>query len=166
MNESTPPANDDPKKRLREKVDKLLAQEARKSDGSIVVDGRTLKYAAVAEFIPVSAGGLDEKRGEPEAAVFTTSYFLSDSAPANRPVCFVFNGGPGSSSIWLHLGALGPKRVVIRDDGTMPEPPYTVTDNPDSWFEHFDLVFHRSAAHRVFGYRERRRAQENAERRR
>src|SRR5436190_2407427 len=108
MSESTPPANDDPKKRLREKVDKLLAQEPRKSEGSIVVDGRTLKYGAVAEFIPVSAGGLDEHRGEPEAAVFTTSYFLADSAPG-RPVCFVFNGGPGSSSIWLHLGALGPK---------------------------------------------------------
>ena len=133
--------NDDPKKRLREKVDKLLAQDARKSEGSVVVDGRTLKYDAIAEFIPVSAGGLDEKRGEPEAAVFTTSYFLADSAAASRPVCFVFNGGPGSSSIWLHLGALGPKRVVIRDDGTMPPPPYTVTDNADSWFEHFDLVF-------------------------
>ena len=142
MSEPTPvSANDDPKKRLREKVDKLLAQDARKSQGSIVVDGRTLKYDAIAEFIPVSAGGLDEKRGEPEAAVFTTSYFLADSAAASRPVCFVFNGGPGSSSIWLHLGALGPKRVVIRDDGTMPPPPYTVTDNPDSWFEHFDLVF-------------------------
>ena len=56
-------------------------------------------------------------------------------------MCFVFNGGPGSSSIWLHLGALGPKRVVIREDGTMPPPPYTVTDNQESWFEHFDLVF-------------------------
>src|SRR5438132_13022945 len=142
MSEPTPvSANDDPKKRLREKVDKLLAQDARKSDGSIVIDRRTLRYGEVAEFIPVSAGGLDEKRGEPEAAVFTTSYFLADSVPASRPVCFVFNGGPGSSSIWLHLGALGPKRVVIRDDGTMPAPPYTVTDNPDSWFEHFDLVF-------------------------
>ncbi len=83
----------------------------------------------------------DEKRGEPEAAVFTTSYFLDDADPKARPVCFVFNGGPGSASIWLHLGALGPKRVVIREDGTMPPPPYTVTDNPESWFEHFDLVF-------------------------
>ncbi|HEY4138797.1 MAG TPA: peptidase S10, partial [Casimicrobiaceae bacterium] len=93
------------------------------------------------EFIPVSAGGLDEKRGDPEAAIFTTSYFLADASVTERPVCFVFNGGPGSSSIWLHLGALGPKRVVIRDDGTMPAPPYVVTDNPESWFEHFDLVF-------------------------
>ena len=143
MSEATPaPANsDDPKKRLREKVDKLLARDPCKSEGSIVQDGRTFKYRAIAEFIPVSAGGLDDKRGDPEAAIFTTSYFLADASANARPVCFVFNGGPGSASIWLHLGALGPKRVVIRDDGTMPEPPYLVTDNPESWFEHFDLVF-------------------------
>jgi len=135
------PPNDEAKKRLREKVDKLLATEARKSEASIAINGHTLKYGAVADFIPVSAGGLDDKRGEPEAAVFTTSYFLDNADAAKRPVCFVFNGGPGSSSIWLHLGALGPKRVVIREDGTMPAPPYSVTDNQESWFEHFDLVF-------------------------
>src|SRR5215831_10183129 len=129
------------KKRLREKVDKLLAQDVCKSTGSITLNGRTLKYRAEAAFVPVSAGGLDEKRGEPEAAVFTTSYFLDGAEAAKRPVCFVFNGGPGSASIWLHLGALGPKRVAIREDGSMPEPPYTVVDNTDSWFEHFDLVF-------------------------
>jgi carboxypeptidase C (cathepsin A) len=138
---TTPSNSDDPKKRLREKVDKLLARDPCKSEGSIVQDGRTFKYRAIAEFIPVSAGGLDDKRGDPEAAIFTTSYFLTDASASARPVCFVFNGGPGSASIWLHLGALGPKRVVIRDDGTMPEPPYLVTDNPESWFEHFDLVF-------------------------
>jgi carboxypeptidase C (cathepsin A) len=129
------------KKRLREKVDKRLAQAPNQSTASIVLNGRTLSYRAVAAFVPVTAGGLDDKRGEPEAAVFTTSYFLEDADPKKRPVCFVFNGGPGSASIWLHLGALGPKRVAIREDGTMPEPPYTVTDNEDSWFEHFDLVF-------------------------
>jgi carboxypeptidase C (cathepsin A) len=142
MNEpASVPPNDEAKKRLREKVDKLLATEARNSEASIAINGRTLKYGAVADFIPVTAGGLDDKRGEPEAAVFTTSYFLDNADPAKRPVCFVFNGGPGSSSIWLHLGALGPKRVVIREDGTMPAPPYAVTDNQESWFEHFDLVF-------------------------
>jgi carboxypeptidase C (cathepsin A) len=144
MSEPTPPATpptEEAKKRLREKVDKLLAQDPCKSEASIVLNGSTMKYGAVAAFVPVTAGGLDEKRGEPEAAVFTTSYFLADADPKTRPVCFVFNGGPGSSSIWLHLGALGPKRVAIREDGTMPPPPYTVTDNQESWFEHFDLVF-------------------------
>jgi carboxypeptidase C (cathepsin A) len=142
MSEATPASQtEEAKKRLRDKLDKLLATEPRKSEGSITLNGRALKYAAVAEFIPVTAGGLDDKRGEPEAAVFTTSYFLENADATTRPVCFVFNGGPGSASIWLHLGALGPKRVVIREDGTMPPPPYTVTDNQESWFEHFDLVF-------------------------
>ena len=143
MSEATPtPApTDEAKKRLREKLDKLLAAEPHKSEGSIKLNGRVMKYTAVAEFVPVTAGGIDDKRGEPEAAVFTTSYFLENADATRRPVCFVFNGGPGSSSIWLHLGALGPKRVVIREDGTMPPPPYRVTDNQESWFEHFDLVF-------------------------
>ena len=142
MSEPTIPSQtEEAKKRLREKVDKLLAQSPCQSTASIALNGRTLNYRAVAAFVPLTAGGLDDKRGEPEAAVFTTSYFLEDADPKKRPVCFVFNGGPGSASIWLHLGALGPKRVAIREDGTMPEPPYTVTDNEDSWFEHFDLVF-------------------------
>ncbi len=135
------PADDDAKKRLRDKVDKLLASEPRNSESSVTLDGRTLKYSAVAAFVPVAAGGVDDKRGDPEAAIFTTSYFLADADPRTRPVCFVFNGGPGSSSIWLHLGALGPKRVVIREDGTMPPPPYVVTNNDETWLEHFDLVF-------------------------
>lgn len=133
--------DDDPKKRLRDKVDKLLAAAPCTSEGSAAVDGTPMRYRAEAAFVPVNAGGVDDKRGDPEAAIFTTSYFLADVDAATRPVCFVFNGGPGSSSIWLHLGALGPKRVVIREDGTMPPPPYAVTDNHESWFEHFDLVF-------------------------
>jgi carboxypeptidase C (cathepsin A) len=138
---TTTAPTEEAKKRLREKVDKLLAQSPCTSTASIVLNGRTLKYKAVAAFVPVTAGGLDDKRGEPEAAVFTTSYFLEDADAKERPVCFVFNGGPGSSSIWLHLGALGPKRVAIREDGGMPSPPYSVIDNADSWFEDFDLVF-------------------------
>ena len=101
-----------------------------------------MKYRAIAAFVPVTAGGVDDKRGEPEAAVFTTSYFLDDADPRDAPgAASRSTAAPGSASIWLHLGALGPKRVVIRDDGTMPPPPYAVTDNPQSWFEHFDLVF-------------------------
>ena len=137
---STPPT-EEARKKLREKVDALLASEPCKSESSIKLGGKTMKYRAIAAFVPVTAGGVDDKRGEPEAAVFTTSYFLDEADSRARPVLFVFNGGPGSASIWLHLGALGPKRVVIREDGTMPPPPYAVTDNQESWFEHFDLVF-------------------------
>jgi carboxypeptidase C (cathepsin A) len=138
---TAPAGSDDRAKRLRDKVDRLLARPACRGEGSLVLGGRTLRYRSVAEFIPVAAGGVDDKRGDPEAAVFTTAYLLDDADPYERPVCFAFNGGPGSSSIWLHLGALGPKRVVIREDGTMPPPPYRVTDNEESWLEHFDLVF-------------------------
>ena len=142
MSEAPPaPLTDEAKKRLRENVDKLLTAAPSRSEGSITQNRRKLKYEAVAGFIPVTGGGIDDKRGEPEAAIFTTAYLLADADPATRPVCFAFNGGPGSASIWLHLGALGPKRVAIKEDGTMPAPPYAVTDNPESWFEHFDLVF-------------------------
>jgi hypothetical protein len=114
MSEPTPatPPTEEAKKRLREKVDKLLAQDPFKSEGSIVLNGRTMKYSAVAAFVPVTAGGFDEKRGEPEAAVFTTSYFLVDADPRTRPVCFVFKRRAGSSSI-TSISALG-RRVAIR----------------------------------------------------
>ena len=142
MSEPKPaPATEKAKKKLRQKLEALLATEPSKSASTIKLNGRTMKYSAIAAFVPVTAGGIDEKRGEPEAAIFTTSYFLDDADAKMRPVCFVFNGGPGSASIWLHLGAVGPKHVVTREDGTMPPAPYTVTDNPESWFEHFDLVF-------------------------
>jgi len=142
MNETkSSPATQKAKKKLRKKLDTLLATEPCRSTSSIKLNGGTMKYSAIAAFVPVTAGGIDEKRGEPEAAVFTTSYFLDDADAKARPVCFVFNGGPGSASIWLHLGAVGPKHVVTREDGTMPPAPYTVTDNPESWFEHYDLVF-------------------------
>ncbi len=60
---------------------------------------------------------------------------------AKRPLMFSFNGGPGSPSIWLHMGALGPKRVKMLDDGNMPPPPYELEDNEATWLEFTDLVF-------------------------
>jgi carboxypeptidase C (cathepsin A) len=92
-------------------------------------------------FMPVVAEGLEGATGEPQAAVMTTAYRLEGADAAARPVCFAFNGGPGSASIWLHLGALGPQRIVVPDDGSPRRAPYAVQDNPLSWFEHFDLVF-------------------------
>ena len=139
------PTAADPKevdKKMRERVDKLLAQGAAVSTGSIDLAGQEFKYAVDAAFLPVVAEGFDGALGEPQAAVMATSYVRTGAAAAApRPVCFAFNGGPGSASIWLHLGALGPKRVVTPDDGSMPRAPYAVVDNPHSWFAHFDLVF-------------------------
>jgi len=128
-------------KKMRERVEKLVVQSASESSGSITLDGKALDYGVSAAFLPVVAEGFEGAQGEPQAAVMATAYSLKGADPRIRPVCFAFNGGPGSASIWLHLGALGPKRVIMPDDGGMPTPPYAVADNPHSWFEHFDLVF-------------------------
>ncbi|MCW5659805.1 MAG: peptidase S10 [Burkholderiaceae bacterium] len=130
----------DAEKRQRETLDKLLARPPVVCTGAVTLaHGHRLDYEVNAAFMPLTHGGVDAQRGEPQAAVFTVAYTVRDTQP--RPVCFAFNGGPGSASIWLHLGALGPKRVVVHDDGTMPAAPYAVQDNPLTWLEHFDLVF-------------------------
>jgi carboxypeptidase C (cathepsin A) len=128
-------------KRQRAAVDAALAEAPARSTGSVELGGQRLAYRVDAGFVPVRSGVHGETLGEPEAAIFTTAYQLEGDAARHRPVCFAFNGGPGAASIFLHLGALGPKRVRVRDDGGMPVPPYRVEDNPLSWFEHFDLVF-------------------------
>jgi carboxypeptidase C (cathepsin A) len=70
------------------------------------------------------------------------AYTLAGAGPAaERPLMFSFNGGPGSSSVWLHLGALGPKRVRMLDDGQMPPPPFQLVDNQQTWLDQTDLVF-------------------------
>ena len=147
--------------RQRRKVDDLLALAPAKSNASLTLaDGHRLDYAVHAGFVPVTADGMGAERGDPQAAVFTVAYTVSASKagadkpgamggkqgkrgkpPGPRPVCFAFNGGPGSSSIWLHLGALGPKRVPVNDDGSLARSPYGLVDNPLSWLAHFDLVF-------------------------
>ena len=80
--------------------------------------------------------------GTPRAAIFSVAYVKQGPRDPNRPVTFLFNGGPGSGSVWLHMGAFGPKRVGIpsdaRDDGG---PPYPLLDNPDSLLDVTDLVF-------------------------
>ncbi|EGJ11993.1 S10 family peptidase [Rubrivivax benzoatilyticus] len=138
----TPPDPDKTSdRRHRERVEQLLARPPVRAAGTLALADRRLDYAVSAEFIPVAGEGFDGALAEPQAAVMTTAYQLQGAAAGSRPVCFAFNGGPGSASIWLHLGALGPKRLVVPSDGSMPAAPYTVSDNPLSWFEHFDLVF-------------------------
>ncbi|OAN85099.1 peptidase S10 [Erythrobacter sp. EhN03] len=98
--------------------------------------GQRVSYrATIAETV------LESDDGKPEAVVVTTSY-VKQPRDASRPVFFLFNGGPGSGSVWLQMGAFGPKRVAIpsdaRDDGA---PPYPLLDNPDSLLDVADLVF-------------------------
>jgi carboxypeptidase C (cathepsin A) len=102
----------------------------------IHVGGRILKYTATTGYMPIR----NEENGEIEANIFFMAYTL-DNAPARRPLMFSFNGGPGSASIWLHLGAIGPKRVKMLTNGEMPPPPFELVDNEDTWLDQTDLVF-------------------------
>ncbi|SDS50777.1 S10 family peptidase [Agrococcus carbonis] len=78
---------------------------------------------------------------KPRAQVAITSYTLDGADPTTRPVTFAFNGGPGSASVWLHMGVLGPKRVLMGDAGELLPPPYGIADNPESLLAVSDLVF-------------------------
>ncbi len=78
---------------------------------------------------------------QPKAEVFVTAYTLDDAEPGSRPVTFAFNGGPGSASIWLHMGLLGPRRVLSGDVDDPVAPPYGLTDNQETLLAHSDLVF-------------------------
>ncbi|HEX8737190.1 MAG TPA: hypothetical protein VF721_17795 [Pyrinomonadaceae bacterium] len=97
---------------------------------------RTLNYNVTTGFMPIR----NAQTGEAEARIFFMAYTL-ENPPANRPLMFSFNGGPGSASVWLHMGALGPKRVKMLDDGLMPPPPYQMEDNEATWLTETDLVF-------------------------
>ncbi|NRQ36443.1 peptidase S10 [Nonomuraea sp. NN258] len=77
----------------------------------------------------------------PKAELFLTAYTLDGADPLTRPVTFAFNGGPGSSSVWLHLGVLGPRRVVMGDAGALLPPPYGLADNAETLLAVSDLVF-------------------------
>jgi carboxypeptidase C (cathepsin A) len=78
---------------------------------------------------------------EPTAEVFVTAYVKEGADPLTRPVTFAFNGGPGSSSVWLHLGLLGPRRVDMGDAGALKPPPYGLVDNHETLLAESDLVF-------------------------
>ena len=92
----------------RRAVDELLQRGPWKSEGQVQTAAGLLKYRAQAEFLPVLDASLKGVGSAPQAAVMCTSYVAAPQGPsAQRPVCFAFNGGPGSASIWLQLGALG-----------------------------------------------------------
>ena len=102
------PATDDVKKRRRERVDQLLARPAVTSEGQVTLAGKLMPYAVTLDFLPVIGPAFADSGGEPEAAIYTTAYVLKDAEPSQRPICFAFNGGPGSASVWLHPGRARP----------------------------------------------------------
>ena len=101
----------------------------------ISLDGKTLKYTATAGRLPVKRGD-----GKIEAEMFFVAYSVDGQDASKRPLTFAFNGGPGSATIWLHMGALGPKHVALTADGVLPAAPYRVEDNPYTLLDKSDLV--------------------------
>ena len=101
----------------------------------VTIDGNSLKYIAVTGRLPI-------KRGDQiEAEMFFVAYTLDGKNTANRPLTFAFNGGPGSASLWLHVGAMGPRKVVLEPDGFLPPAPYRFAENAYSLLDKSDLVF-------------------------
>lgn len=104
---------------------------------SLTLGDQTLAYKTHTGMMP-----LKNAKGEVEANIFYMAYTRSDVAETRtRPLTFVFNGGPGSSSVWLHLGAFGPQRVRMEDEGWMPAPPYTLEPNAHTLLDETDMVF-------------------------
>jgi len=124
--------------------------EQQASKGSVTVGGNVINYDAFAGTVIVHPKDWDDvpqnadpdpKNKAPEASMFYVAYFKSDNKGAPRPVTFLYNGGPGSSTVWLHMGAFGPRRVVTADDSHTPAAPYSVVNNEYSLLDVSDLVF-------------------------
>jgi carboxypeptidase C (cathepsin A) len=103
---------------------------------TLVLDGRSLAYTARAGTITLRNGD-----DQPTARVFYTAYTLDGASSSQRPVTFLYNGGPGSSTIWLRMGSFGPVRVATANGTTTPGPPYHLNDNRYSLLDKTDLVF-------------------------
>ncbi len=112
---------------------------------SITLNGQTLAYTVTTGTIVLKEEAEKEGASEGEkakASVFFIAYTRDDvENPRTRPITFSFNGGPGSSSVWLHLGVLGPRRAAMTDIGDLPPPPYQLVDNEYSLLDVSDLVF-------------------------
>jgi carboxypeptidase C (cathepsin A) len=101
----------------------------------IMLNGKSLSYTATTGRLP-----LKREDGKTEAEMFFVAYTLDGQDTGKRPLTFAFNGGPGSASVWLHMGALGPKRVVLQPNGFMPAAPFRLEDNPDTLLDRSDIV--------------------------
>jgi carboxypeptidase C (cathepsin A) len=135
--------------------------ESVSSTGTVTIDGHALSYQAIAGTLVVHPKGWDDvpresnrEKGEEgsegggnptaEASMFYVAYFKSDGGKNGggvRPVTFVYNGGPGSASFWLHMGAFGPRRIVTSTDVHTPAAPYSLVNNGSSLLDATDLVF-------------------------
>lgn len=129
----------------------IFKPDAVTNSGSVTVEGTIIEYDAIAGTLVVHPKDWDdvpnddseEKSNNPtaEASMFYVAYLQHGVEPDKRPVTFLYNGGPGSSTVWLHMGAFGPRRVVTADDSHTPAAPYQVVNNDFSLLNASDLVF-------------------------
>src|SRR5271154_3827863 len=112
-------------------------EESSVTDHTVRIGDQTINYKATA-----STTLLKDDKGEPTALMYSTAYTRSDVKDfSQRPIAFIYNGGPGSASVWLHIGAFGPRRVVTDNATATPPAPYSVVDNNDSLLDKTDMVF-------------------------
>jgi len=138
-------------------VDKYFKPAEVVTDGSVATAGGRVNYTAHAGTLVIHALKWDDvplpkdadkedkdaaaKNPSAEASMFYAAYFKKGEGEGKRPIMFLFNGGPGSATVWLHMGAFGPRRVVTSDDSHTPAAPYKVVDNAYSLLDVADLVF-------------------------
>ncbi len=122
------------------KADAALVQpQSSSSEGSVSVEGKRIDYKAVAGTLVLHGSG--DKEDEPQVSMFYVAYFKKGVDAAKRPITFIYNGGPGSATVWLHMGAFGPRRVVTADDSHTPAAPYQLVNNDYSLLDASDVVF-------------------------
>jgi carboxypeptidase C (cathepsin A) len=124
----------------RQNIDREVATAAEEkisqTSHTVRLDGRELKYLATAGTLPIR---LDD--GKVAARMFFVAYTKDGEDVKTRPVSFLYNGGPGSPTVWLHMGSFGPRRVQMGEDGVQPAPPFRLVDNEYSLLDVTDLVF-------------------------
>jgi carboxypeptidase C (cathepsin A) len=124
--------------REAESLKEVPQERTSQTQHTVLIRDQEIAYAATAGTIV-----LKDEDGKSKASVFYVAYTRDqgEAEASVRPITFSFNGGPGSSSVWLHLGLLGPRRVLMDDDGNPPPPPYRLVDNTYSLLDVTDLVF-------------------------
>ena len=108
-----------------------------KTQARVTIGGKVIDYTATTGYMI-----LRDESGKAKGKIFFV-YYQKDNEPdpSRRPITFTFNGGPGSASVWLHMGGLGPRRIEMTEFGAPTMPPYRVIDNEYSWLDETDLVF-------------------------
>lgn len=132
-----PGKNKNGEKKTENRIGDVLNPEPVVTRHKVVAAGKEIRYTATAGQLPIT-----NDAGETEAQMFFISYTVDNPVPpVQRPLLFMFNGGPGAASVWLHMGAAGPRRVKMLADGSMPPPPFRIIDNDSTWLDTADLVF-------------------------